>query len=400
MKSRSIVLKQARTTEGNVFPPGVDLFDNFFEDFVVAEDKTGLPVNRKVPNAHQFYRHVYQHWIGTDSYSSGPYYSVRSGHLGGIPYAPGPDQNVSNNCVNAALSKFYDKVRNTIDISVDAFQARQSKSLLKSIGAVVVYVLKHNPKALLRDWRLFNDLLKRRGGALNTRYDPKTGRALFDADFLKEYARRGGGLWLGYSYGLKPLAQTVYDSYQQMTNVEPLMKVEARAAFKNRYFREQPNACGGVVGTQYGNHAEDERVEFIAYFGVGSTAANELSRMTSLNPASILWELTPWSFVLDWVVDIGGFLRNFESALLSRNIFKSGTVTYGTRRSFAGGFRYKDGSRTVSASGYQWKNWKRRVVLTLPPLPRIPTFKADFLSPMRAANAVALLTQFFSKGKG
>lgn len=40
-----------------------------------------------------------------------------------------------------------------------------------------------------------------------------------------------------------------------------------------------------------------------------------LSQLGFTNPAAIVWELLPWSFVIDWFVDVGGYINRMDYAL-------------------------------------------------------------------------------------
>lgn len=111
------------------------------------------------------------------------------------------------------------------------------------------------------------------------------------------------------------------------------------------------------------------------------------------DPLSVLWELTPWSFVIDWFVPVGSYLQNRGlSQALTGTFVTSSFVRYHVRGydfytptlwSIDGNRRFfmKGGSltRTVSSS------------LTVPspnikPLEKVASWR-------HAANAVALLSQ-------
>ena len=52
--------------------------------------------------------------------------------------------------------------------------------------------------------------------------------------------------------------------------------------------------------------------------------ARMVSTYTSMNPASIKWELVPYSFVVDWFYDIGSYLRGCETSTIYSSVFKAG----------------------------------------------------------------------------
>jgi hypothetical protein len=114
-------------------------------------------------------------------------------------------------------------------------------------------------------------------------------------------------------------------------------------------------------------------------------------RLGLTNLPSVLWELVPWSFVVDWWVNVGGFIASLDDLLgvtVSRGFNSIGWK--GT--SF---FHHKSGLGANAA-------WAAAnidtvsVVRTLGvPSPRMSYRVNAFAnSQQRAANAVALLLQF------
>jgi len=119
------------------------------------------------------------------------------------------------------------------------------------------------------------------------------------------------------------------------------------------------------------------------------------------DPASVAWELLPWSFVADWFLPIGNYLqaRALNSALSGRFVRTITTVQNST---------YSGLDDTPSGSPYYpyqvvWQEqprcavMRKSVIRTIEenyPVP-LPSFKRlrDVPSWKRAANAVSLLTQ-------
>jgi hypothetical protein len=120
---------------------------------------------------------------------------------------------------------------------------------------------------------------------------------------------------------------------------------------------------------------------------------------------SLAWELIPYSFVVDWFVDVGSYLRNLETALLYRKFVTSGYVSelYAFEGSEVG---INKANGYAIGSGKSNENWARflnvkakirrvqfaRTKLSSYPLPRLPTFKVA-LGSQRLFSAAALLRQ-------
>jgi hypothetical protein len=127
--------------------------------------------------------------------------------------------------------------------------------------------------------------------------------------------------------------------------------------------------------------------------------------LTNLDPAVILWETLPYSFVVDWFFDIGGFLStraalsNLSSIQIS-NAFQTRTELRKTEYDFAPTAFHGTGTTVSFSGGYHGSSVRKllnRTVLgsTLPE-PKIPmlNFKGSLT---KYANALALLSQLFQK---
>ncbi len=122
----------------------------------------------------------------------------------------------------------------------------------------------------------------------------------------------------------------------------------------------------------------------------------DFASLASMNPVSIAWELIPYSFVIDWVIDIGGYLRSLESALIYSRFFKSGYTTETTRRMvnayYQGSERIGNNIYTLTGNGFSKGSKKRRAVLSALPFPHLPVVNCD-LGWRRVASAGALAWQ-------
>lgn len=256
---------------------------------------------------------------------------------------------------NQALSKLNANMRGSLDLSIAAGQARQTAGLLKPVSRLLHYSEKFASSVSRRDWRGLTS------GISEAR--------------------------LEYQYGIKPLAQDIYD----VLNKDPLMTqdgiIEVRGSARDEGFH--PNKI--LVNSIYGNvnfSLRDTNFVVATKYSVNVRAGNQtFERWTSMNPASILWELMPYSFVVDWVYDIGGYLRSLETAFLSRSIFVSG---YQTRYVKGGGSIYwpvvnqnfwHGGFETIDVT---------RTLLAQYPFPNAPSLQVNMGSG-RMFNAAALL---------
>lgn len=260
---------------------------------------------------------------------------------------------------NQALGRLNDQTRGTLDLSVDLLQAGQNIDMLNIVKRIRNYTFSSG-------WR---NLVK---GAASAR--------------------------LEYEYGWKPLASSLYGSLDEsihscINNIERF-KGRASKPINNRAINMAMIIGQGLPGvvTRHGRYLCEISVRL-------KTKNNDPARWASLNPISWAYELTPYSFVLDWMIDVGGYLRNLETSLLYANSFESGYVTrvVACDASFSGSLvKYVPGypSQLTIADGSAGGRFIKftRSVLSSYPVPRLPTFKVD-LGSTRLLNLAAMLAQ-------
>jgi hypothetical protein len=262
-----------------------------------------------------------------------------------------------------ALDKLNEKVRGSLDVSIDLAEAHKTAKMLKVTDTVT-------------------DLVK-------TAVSRKLG-------VLKAL----GNAWLLNTYGIQPLMQTVYglaeENLRTVINRTEHLRVRASGKFL-------PTICNvpAVVGSvDFPVLNPGSELKTSVTYGLDlRTDQFDLARFSSLNPLSIAWELTPYSFVADWFYDIGGYLRNLETACLYANKFRSGyrtTLVAGHVR--FGLFQTGGGAEPYSSKwdgDLQMIDINRRL-LTSYPAPRLPSLRAQ-LGSSRLLSAAALMAQHLKR---
>lgn len=260
---------------------------------------------------------------------------------------------------NAALSKLNDKVRGTMDLSVAIAQAGQTARMLKVTDTIRDFVTKY------RGWR---GLVK----------------GISDAR-------------LQFSYGWTPLANDLYAAADESLRVV-INEIEAVKARSSEII---PDGYGAFTFLNYGSLMAPlgRSGKYTCEIGIKfRTSGHDIDRWASLNPASIAWELTPNSFVVDWIIDIGSYLRDVETSLLYSNSFVNGYITKGTHydcEAKISGFRreepygYVYGYTVNATASFRYRNIAR-TLLSGYPAPRPPSFNAE-LGSGRLLNLAALI---------
>lgn len=211
-------------------------------------------------------------------------------------------------------------------------------------------------------------------------------------------------LWLAGKYGVLPLYNDVYSALNWHFHVFQEMRVKAKAA---RTVEKQTYTSTPWHPVILNDWVHGERCYVHVDVGIANSDAYNLSRVTSLNPLTIAWELTPFSFVYDWVHDVGGYLALMEASFATGLSFKSGCKTQVTYRSHkvngrpyyktvdsyqGGGLYFRDIWSFPRLYGYQLKVNKDRTILGGFPRPNFPTFRPN-LGSQRIISAASLLRQ-------
>lgn len=128
--------------------------------------------------------------------------------------------------------------------------------------------------------------------------------------------------WLVYQFGLKPLTYDLYDATvylgaEQQKHGTLKLRIKVNSGYdaepEERIFRAQRN------GGNYATYNVDARflwygkVHYSGWYEI-PTRATIPEELGLYNPALIGWELLRFSWLVDYVVDIGGWLRSMMAA--------------------------------------------------------------------------------------
>lgn len=143
--------------------------------------------------------------------------------------------------------------------------------------------------------------------------------------------------------------------------------------------------------------ATEHRCEVSLWYAMKDINVATLSGLGLINPAEVAWNVVPFSFVIDWMVQVGPWLRSFTAA--SGFEFISGTSSY--KRTVSVGVPFTglpSGGAISITDGFKFLNalveaeYFRREVFDSQPVPRV-TVKNP-LSGTHIVNAIALLRSF------
>lgn len=115
--------------------------------------------------------------------------------------------------------------------------------------------------------------------------------------------------WLELQYGWAPLLSDVFESAKAYESLTKKVPSYTQRVFKSRTVsRKHPNLGNGYF---VGSQDSKASLLIICKYTAPPSAARSLGLT---DPASIVWELVPFSFVVDWFIPIGNYLDVVHSA--------------------------------------------------------------------------------------
>lgn len=274
----------------------------------------------------------------------------------------------ANLAYERALADVIGQLRGDLDLSIDLFQIKMTR---QSLGKLIKL-----PKVLHEK--------------LNAIKRGKTTLAHEVAD-----------TYLEWTYGLKPTAQTVWDGLEKIRqgalSGTTLRHFRGRGSVMQQYTDSFQTTLFGYQAVKpkvTGNRSV--RCQIDVYTRADLNRVTKLGEWASLNPVSWGYEMTPYSFVVDWFLNLGGYIRALESAVLYRSVYKTGcktaTVRNDSRCSQAG---VVGETRYTLSGSHSYRSYRREVLSSFP----ISTFPVlhNGLGGRRLQNAAALLSQFIGR---
>lgn len=349
--------------------------------FTVVRQSTG---DHKKPNALEFNKRSHRCLRGTavlkpgkdgwDSHNGG----VTTTHFGShIEFDP-PFSSSFTAVYNDAVAQISEGLRGNIDLTIDGFQLGPLRKTLND--------LTHGFRTLHQSYK---------------RIERQTRRGTSD-DGINQAIKEFGSFYLQWWYGIRPTIMTAQELAEKLHTA--LETATCTKSFKVRAKRNIVTSVAGKAGifpTDSVSFSYRARIETTYRCEIGVTCKTSLSKIqqisqfVSLNPAAWAYELTPWSFVLDWFWNFGGYMRSLETAITYADLFVSGYCTYTGKRLVS------IGKVSTSDTRYTWKQGEggtadvryfKRTVLSRLPAPRVPTFDPR-LGSKRMLALAALLSQ-------
>lgn len=264
--------------------------------------------------------------------------------------------------VNRVYEKFVKKIHDPVSMGVLLAERREaSDSILKRVGTL------RKAWSELRRGRFRNFLkvldvppLEKHRGVVRVR------------------GKQASAYWLEYWFGWSPLISDVYKAVELLDSDYPSLAVSVVSG-NSRHVKEGDLARW------------DERTvcKIQADVSVSNEMLYRANQYGVINPALIAWELVPFSFLVDWFIPVGNYLRSYTDfvGLSVRNV----SAAYLVRGDMEYGWNLNRGGYPVTSKSV-FTAFSR---LTSLPGPSITAAIPTRLSNTRAATAISLLVQLF-----
>lgn len=210
---------------------------------------------------------------------------------------------------------------------------------------------------------------------------------------IRASATESSALWLEYWFGWAPTVADLYDTAAVLSSAH---------RYPSDRFHGSSGCMLGPKAVQIGSSGDTyvrrmtSKGKYIVKTGATVKLVNPdtflMNRLGLINPATVAWELVPFSFVVDWFTSFGSVISAFTD-LAGVEISDAYWVWHykGTVNGV-----YGRTSATEAPSIYDWNvSRTERFATLLRPVTTRPRWLNLAQSQTRAATAVSLLTQLF-----
>lgn len=202
--------------------------------------------------------------------------------------------------------------------------------------------------------------------------------------------------WLELQYGWKPLLSDIDGMTNYLASLDNIIVGRASASATRRITWSKRSALTGGYDLDFGYW--DITYRYTVYYQAALPVIPNMTQLGLTNPLLIVWELVPYSFVVDWFLPIGNALEQLDATLglkFNSGGYSSFKQTKRTRRR---------STRTTSSTlddesdkTYQFEGvYVNRTTLVSFPTAVLPTLKNP-ITLGHLANATALLRVAFRR---
>jgi hypothetical protein len=206
--------------------------------------------------------------------------------------------------------------------------------------------------------------------------------------------------WLGYQYAVRPLLSDVYGSAEALQKEDlPSWVTTVKGHYNSETSREETH-YNGAYSSRVTVH--DKAGVFVRLdYHPTNEFMSTVSSLGATNPLEVIWELVPFSFVLDWAVQVGDWLSVMDATLGYEFLSGSYSLRSESFRNAVGVIPPRKAGDPVwdyvRSSSHARNIRVKRVPYASSPIPGVPVVKNP-LSLTHMANGLSLLAAAFSGG--
>jgi len=217
-------------------------------------------------------------------------------------------------------------------------------------------------------------------------------RALKKLVMDRRLEKRIANYWLSYWYGFKPLVSDAYGLWELMKEQSPkgmLVHGRGRSGVWHNGNIDIPATSSLQTGLRFSDSSSVMHQTHLTGSLNDARISRIINRAGLLNIPDLVWELVPFSFVVDWSVPVGQFLSNLTAT--SGLTFVGGSSTVRYERELLATISPQWQRNASSATSHLWGFGVTRTKLTQFPIGSLYV-KPFFTGASRFATIAALLS--------
>lgn len=220
----------------------------------------------------------------------------------------------------------------------------------------------------------------------------------------RDLAKSFGANWLEYHFGWEPLVKDIYNSIDLLSKGPPSGRFVGRGVLTKTYtMYDGSYAVSWNPWIWVGNYMYRKTVVVRSSTRMQATVVVDsenlflASQLGLTNPAAVLWEVVPFSFVVDWFTNVGDYISQFSDLAGCRLVDAFSTHFQTTKTFWEGNPKQITYNNQRGLLGFKASTTRVHVnrVMGLPTEVTLGFRPLKVPSISRAATAVSLLSQFF-----
>ncbi len=348
-------------------------------------------------------------WGNSRRTSSGPYGTYFGSWTDAI-FRTGDVPTLQANVYNKAYSRFVHHWKETVEMGVATSEGRQAVSMISQRLLALASFTRHLARGNIGlaagalGFEFSGGGLRSKSYFIQQKRLPPTIKALMknhsSSSVRRETIRQFSQIYLEFYFGWKPLVGDIYDAIKVMDSPFNTFSVKssAKGSIPDPFNVNTQGQDATYVTSEYLFGEYKQTVRLQADLVITNPNLAMMESFGIANPLSIAWELVPFSFVVDWFVNVGDYLGSLTDFAGVQIV--NGQMTIHTH--YTGSYRKTQTAKNPATTNSVVETWvadavtvNRRLGLGTGPSIRLRAAKQWELQ--RGFAAASLLMQRFPK---